>query len=175
MIIFLQSFAAAAAAEGLYRSKNLAFNTPLSPQRNIDCDSTNLGCNGGNSYKALEYMRLNGISTLTNYKYQNQKLTCNTTATKIPNIITKANIIQLNGNETLLRDIVFSKGPVAISMHVAGLFYSYKDGIFNNVTCINSTSNHAMLVVGYGSELSNGTMMDYWLVKNSWGTTWGVI
>lgn len=156
-------------------SKNPAFRTPLSPQKNIDCDTTNLGCNGGNSYKALEYMRLSGLSTAVNYSYKNAKLTCNTTATLIPNIIQKANIIQLNGNETLLRDIVFSKGPVAISMHVANMFYNYKDGVFNNVTCINNSSNHAMLVVGYGSELTNGTMMDYWLVKNSWGTTWGVI
>lgn len=80
----------------------------------------------------------------------------------------------LNGNETLLRDIVSTMGPVGISMNAAGGFGSYKSGIFNNLTCINYTSNHAMLLVGYGSEMSNGTMMDYWLVKNSWGRSWGL-
>jgi len=31
--------------------------------------------------------------------------------------------------------------------------------------------DHAVLVVGYGYDAPSGK--EYWLVKNSWNTTWG--
>jgi len=49
-------------------------------------------------------------------------------------------------------------------------FQNYKSGVFIDKTCPNSV-NHAVTLVGYGT--SNG--QDYYILKNSWGTIWGIL
>lgn len=46
-------------------------------------------------------------------------------------------------------------------------FGNYANGVFAG--CTSKETNHAVLVVGYGTE--NG--VNFWLVKNSWGPSWG--
>ena len=67
------------------------------------------------------------------------------------------------GDEETMARLVAEHGAVVTSVNADGPFMDYGGGVFAG--CTSSDTNHAVTVVGYGSD--NG--QDYWLVKNSWG------
>jgi C1A family cysteine protease len=59
--------------------------------------------------------------------------------------------------------------PVAIALRSgSSVFRYYKSGILNSSSC-GTSLDHAVILVGYGVENST----PYWLVRNSWGASWG--
>lgn len=62
--------------------------------------------------------------------------------------------------------------PVSVAFEVIQDFRFYKDGVFTSTTCGQGPTdvNHAVLAVGYGVS-EEGT--PYWIIKNSWGNSWG--
>ena len=62
-----------------------------------------------------------------------------------------------------------------IAFEVIDDFFDYESGVYQSTTCGNTsaTVNHAVLIVGYGSDIEYSQGMPYWIVKNSWGWGWG--
>ena len=59
--------------------------------------------------------------------------------------------------------------PLAVAIEADKMvFQTYKSGVLTSSKC-GTNLDHAVLAVGYGTEDGQ----DYWLVKNSWNTTWG--
>lgn len=75
------------------------------------------------------------------------------------------------GNANAVKDYLFNVGPLYVTFYVSSDFYSYRSGVYTDSYryCNTQYANHAVLLVGYGTQ--NG--VDYWLLKNSWGTNWG--
>ncbi|KAH8370499.1 hypothetical protein KR093_003695 [Drosophila rubida] len=165
------AFAAAASLEAqvFIKTKKLV---SLSEQNLVDCTRQygNLGCcNGGWPIEALKYVRDNGgINTESSYPYEAIDNSCrynkNNIGAKVSAIIEIA-----RGSEAALASAVANKGPISVCID-ASLFQHYQSGVFNEPSCSNQSTNHCVVVDGYGTDSVGG---DYWLARNSWGENWG--
>jgi len=167
------TFSTIGAMESHYLIKYGQFRN-LSEQQLVDCagDFDNHGCSGGLPSHAFEYIKFaGGVSLENNYPYMavNQNCSFNNSIASVA--VSGGSVNITVGDEDEMLHAVFQHGPVSIAYQVAGDFRDYKSGVYNSTLCNNTASdvNHAVLAVGFGRE--NG--MDYWVVKNSWGTTWG--
>ena len=76
----------------------------------------------------------------------------------------------ISSNEKALKRAV-AQQPVSVAIQAnTQSFQHYAGGIYSDINC-GTQLDHGVLVVGYGTELLKG--IDYWIVKNSWGESWG--
>ncbi|KAL9326912.1 hypothetical protein ACSQ67_007557 [Phaseolus vulgaris] len=162
------AFSTVAAVEGINNIVTGEF-VSLSEQELVDCDREyDEGCNGGLMDYAFQFIIQNGgIDTEEDYPYQGIDGTCDQTKKK-------TKVVQIDGyedvpsnNENALKKAV-SHQPVSVAIEASGrALQLYQSGVFTG-KC-GTALDHGVVVVGYGTE--NG--VDYWLVRNSWGTGWG--
>ncbi|WJX89600.1 cathepsin L [Trifolium repens] len=141
----------------------------LSEQELVDCDRAyNEGCNGGLMDYAFEFIIGNGgIDTDQDYPYKGFEGRCDPTR-KNAKVVTIDEYEDVPAyNENALKKAVAHQ-PVSVAIEASGrALQLYQSGVFTGKCGTNL--DHGVVVVGYGSE--NG--VDYWLVRNSWGTNWG--
>ncbi|KAA8537786.1 hypothetical protein F0562_027634 [Nyssa sinensis] len=162
------AFSTIAAVEGI--SKQVTGDLiSLSEQELVDCDTSyNEGCNGGLMDYAFEFIINNGgIDTEEDYPYNARDGRCD-------QYRKNAKVVTIDGyedvpqnNEKALQTAVANQ-VVSVAIEGGGRgFQFYDSGIFTG-KC-GTALDHGVAAVGYGSE--NG--LDYWIVRNSWGKSWG--
>jgi cathepsin L len=163
------SFATTGAVEGFWKISGHTL-VSLSEQNLIDCSTSlgNQGCQGGDLSYALQYIINNkGIDSEASYPYTaTGPNTCEYDSTHKAAVI-KAfkNIPQ--GDETALAAALVT-GPCSVAIDASNL-QSYSGGIYAPEDCSSTNLDHGVLAVGF----SNAGTGSYYIVKNSWGSSWG--
>jgi len=163
------AFSATGAIEGaVFVAKKTL--TSVAEQQLVDCSGSegNQGCNGGLMDYAFEYVIKNkGIGSEASYKYTARDGTCK----KVPSVSTIASYKDVpSGNEQALL-VAVNSAPIAIAIEAdQSCFQFYHSGILDDASC-GTNLDHGVLLVGYATEAASGK--DFWIVKNSWGASWG--
>lgn len=77
----------------------------------------------------------------------------------------------MEGDDESMKWLVAHHGPVAVAIWATDAFTSYESGVFFEENCPQDEMNHAIVIVGYGSDRVLG---DFWWIRNSWGNQWGL-
>jgi len=166
------AFSSTGSLEGqmmLKKSKNVS----LSEQQLVDCsgDFGNDGCGGGLMTSAFEYIKsVHGIESESAYPYTAMDGNCKFDESKVVADVTGFHNIP-KGDEEALKTVVATEGPVSVAIDATWNFQGYEGGVFVDESCNPESLDHGVLAVGYGTDEKSG--QDYWIVKNSWGASWG--
>ena len=143
----------------------------LSEEQLVNCDKTDHGCGGGLMDNAFKYVINNGgIDTEADFPYHAFSLWRTCPADKEGNhavTITDYTDVPTKNKDALLQAL--SAQPVSIAIEADHfVFQNYRGGIITEDTC-GDTLDHGVLAVGFDTTADT----PYWIVKNSWGASWG--
>jgi C1A family cysteine protease len=141
----------------------------FSEQQLVDCSSSygNQGCNGGLMDDAFKYVIAQGIEQESQYPYTGVTGTCQYNAANAIKVNTGYTDNPANNQATLLTAVYGQPVSVAIEADQP-VFQLYTGGVITSASC-GTSLDHGVLAVGWGTSGST----PYWIVKNSWGATWG--
>ncbi|KAG5884611.1 hypothetical protein JTB14_023810 [Gonioctena quinquepunctata] len=168
------AFSAIGNIEGQYAIKYKKLQQ-FSEQELVDCDKLDEGCNGGlmdNAYSTIE--RIGGLESETDYPYKAEDEKCLFKKSKVK--VQLSGAVNISHDETDMAKWLVQNGPIAIALNANAMQF-YMGGVSHpwKFLCSPASLDHGVLIVGYGVDnfpKFNKTL-PYWIVKNSWGKSWG--
>ena len=143
----------------------------FSEQQLVDCAKYsygNLGCSGGLQENAFNYYESYDAILEDSYPYTARNGSCaysthRNAGVKVSNYV---NTTKRSSSQTMA---AIAQQPISVSIEADKLvFQLYSSGVFDSTSC-GTNIDHAVALVGYGTEGGQ----DYYILRNSWGTSWG--
>jgi len=184
------AFSAVGAISGAYflSTGNLV---SFSAQELIDCDDTDMGCGGGLMDYALAWEeKEGGLCTDADYPYTGSVSTCAESSCTPAASSGLFDFTDVPQSSSRAMKQALAKQPVSVAIDANSMgFRFYRSGVYDG-ECT-TTLDHGVLAVGFGDDAKveaeeeevdrhwtlpprpDRTTTAYWLVKNSWGESWG--
>ncbi|KYK32334.1 MAG: hypothetical protein AYK19_03405 [Theionarchaea archaeon DG-70-1] len=168
------------AGTGMFESRILIEGGPeydLSEENVLSCNIFNAGCSGGNDFIVTTYLTKYGGSLESCAPYDGTDGTpcadCDIMKRLCGWRIVGSNLDSEDPAKILVvKDALLRFGPVFVSMNASAPGFSlYTGGVFEY--WVNGSVNHTVLIVGWDDSLVHSHGTGAWIVKNSWGTSWG--
>ena len=170
------SFSTTGALEGAYYIAHGNLKS-FSEQQLVDCDNRknggkDMGCNGGLMDNAFSWIEKNGgLCTESEYPYTSGTTKTAGTCVNSCDVVSGSAVtsfVDVAASSDTAMMSALAQQPVSIAIEADQKdFQLYKSGVFTGACGTNL--DHGVLAVGYGSLGGS----DYYLVKNSWGESWG--
>ena len=163
------AFSAVSAIETAnYLQKNMSSVPTYSEQQLVDCaggEYHNLGCRGGLFDYAFDYVEDHSLQTEDDYPYRGTDNSCRS-GTGVGTVTDFTDVEHMSASQ--LR-AALNNQTVSVAIQAdQSVFQFYKSGVLTSSAC-GTQLDHAVMSVGYGNEDGE----DYFLVRNSWGASWG--
>jgi len=162
------AFSATETIESYYKIQGGAL-TQLSMEQIVDCDTggEDAGCEGGFPTGAYQYVQnAGGIDSYASYPYTAGEGESGSCQFNQANVVTNVASYQTISGETGLYQQASTAGPVSVCVD-ASTWSGYEGGI---LTSCGNDVDHCVQLTGYTNYGANN---QYWIVRNSWGTSWG--
>lgn len=164
------AFSATGSMEGAHFLKHNVL-VSLSEQQLVACSKENHGCFGGLPEYAFKYAEQYGMQSEASYPYKSLFFWgCHYDKTKVVENFKQTSHINVPKNDNDQLKSAVEKTPTSIGIS-ADLLQLYKEGTIDSKNC-GTKNDHGVLIVGYGVEQWDDGKK-YWLIKNSWGGSWG--